>query len=123
MPLQFVFKTKFQSGNKGRNIINKSFRNISPVNFIGLVAIFECQSFNVVTTLDLTYNGSVLAREGTAYLLTFEGLVDTSAESPLCFKPLMPELTTAMYVVWRRGQQFTKAADVFLEEMKRVIEG
>ena len=78
---------------------------------------------NVVATLDLTYNGSVLAREGTGYLLTFEGLVDTSAESPLCFKPLMPELTTAMYVVWRRGQQFTKAADVFLEEMKRVIEG
>ena len=35
----------------------------------------------------------------------------------------MPELTTAMYVVWRRGQQFNKAADVFLEEMKRVIEG
>ena len=78
---------------------------------------------NVVTTLDLTYNGSVLAREGTGYLLTFEGLVDTSAESPLCFKPLMPELTTSMYVVWRRGQQFTKAADIFLEEMKRVIEG
>ena len=77
---------------------------------------------NVVVTLDLAYNGSVLAREGTGYLLTFDGLVDTSAESPLCFKPLKPELTTSMYVVWRRGQQFTKAGSVFLEELKRVIE-
>ena len=77
---------------------------------------------NVVVTLDLAYNGSVLAREGTGYLLSFDGLVDTSAESPLCFKPLKPELTTSMYVVWRRGQQFTKAGSVFLEEMKRVIE-
>ena len=77
---------------------------------------------NVVATLDLSFNGSVLAREGTGYLLTFEGLVDTSAESPLCFKPLKPELTTAMYVVWRRGQQFTKAAEIFLEEMRKVVD-
>jgi len=81
----------------------------------------DVAKLNVVATLDLSYNGSVLAREGVGYLLTFEGLTDTSADSPLCFKPLMPELTTSMYVVWRRGQQFTQAVKLFLKTMKTVL--
>ena len=80
----------------------------------------EVSRLDVVATLDLSYNGSVLAREGVGYLLTFDGLTDTSSDSPLCFKPLMPELTTSMYVVWRRGQQFTRAGEVFLEAVKTV---
>ena len=82
----------------------------------------DTANLNVVATLDLTYNGSVLAREGVGYLLTFDGLVDTSADSPLCFKPLMPELTTNMYVVWRRKQQFTRAGEVFLETIKDLLQ-
>ena len=80
----------------------------------------DVSKLNVVATLDLSYNGSVLAREGVGYLLTFDGLTDTSQNSSLCFKPLMPELTTSMYVVWRRGQQFTRSGEIFLEAMKAV---
>jgi len=32
------------------------------------------------------------------------------------------DISRVNVVVWRRGQQFTKAGSVFLEEMKRVIE-
>lgn len=78
------------------------------------------EKLNIVATLDLSYNGSVLSREGVGYLLTFEGLCDTGMDSALCFKPLMPELTTNMYVVWRRNQQFTRAGDVFLKAIKDV---
>ena len=80
----------------------------------------DISKLNVVATLDLSYNGSVLARGGVGYLLTFDGLTDTGADSPLCFKPLMPELVTNMYVVWRRGQQFTRAGEVFLETLRTV---
>ena len=80
----------------------------------------DISKLNVVATLDLSYNGSVLARGGVGYLLTFDGLTDTSNDSPLCFKPLMPELVTNMYVVWRRGQQFTRAGEVFLETLRTV---
>ncbi len=80
----------------------------------------ETEKLNVVASLDLTYNGSVLAKEGMGYLLTFEGLVNT-ADSPLCFKPLMPELTTSMYVIWRKHQNFTRAGEIFLEELKTVL--
>lgn len=81
----------------------------------------ETEKLNVVASLDLTYNGSVLAKEGVGYLLTFEGLVNTGSESDLCFKPLMPELTTSMYVIWRKHQNFTRAGEIFLEELKTVL--
>ncbi|MCR4676939.1 MAG: hypothetical protein K5634_06930 [Sphaerochaetaceae bacterium] len=72
-------------------------------------------------SLDLSYNGSVLVREGCGYMLTFDGLVNTGGNSTLCFKPLMPELTTPMYVIWRKHQRFTKAGEVFLDTLKTVI--
>ena len=81
----------------------------------------QVQRLNVVATLDLTYNGSVLAREGCGYLLTFDGLADTSEGSSLCFRPLRPELTTAMYVIWRRNQQFTRASHAFLETLRYIL--
>ena len=81
----------------------------------------DIEKLNVIATLDLSYNGSVLARDEVGYLLTFDGLTDTGKKSPLCFKPLMPELTTNMYVVWRRGQKFTRAGEIFLETMKNLV--
>jgi DNA-binding transcriptional LysR family regulator len=78
----------------------------------------DISRLNVVATLDLSYNGSVLARSGTGYLLTFDGLVDTGSDSKLCFRPLKPALTTAMYVVWRKHQHFTKAGELFLNEIR-----
>lgn len=73
---------------------------------------------HITATLNLTYNGSVLAREGLGYVLTFDKLVDTSAESELCFRPLTPTLETKLYIVWKKYQMFSPAAEVLLNEMK-----
>lgn len=81
----------------------------------------DIAKLNLIVGLDLSYNGSVLAKEGTGYLLTFDGLVDTSRSSRLCFRPLMPELTTNMYIIWRRGQQFTRAGELFLDTLRHVL--
>ncbi len=81
----------------------------------------DISRLNVIVGLDLSYNGSVLAKEGTGYLLTFDGLVDTNRTSRLCFRPLMPELTTNMYIIWRRGQQFTRAGELFLDTLRHVL--
>lgn len=66
----------------------------------------------------LSYNGSVFAREGLGYLLTFDHLVDTSKESGLAFRPLEPALTTKMYLVWKKYQVFTPIAERFLNKIK-----
>ena len=72
----------------------------------------------IVATINLTYNGSVLAREGLGYVLTFDKLADTSEQSELCFRPLTPKLETNLFIIWKKYQVFTPAAEVLLNEMK-----
>lgn len=67
----------------------------------------------------LSYNASVFTREGLGYLLTFEYLVNTSSESGLVFRPLYPELTTDMFIIWKKHQVFTPIAERFINELQK----
>ena len=66
----------------------------------------------------LSYNGSIFAKEGLGYLLTFDHLVDTSKESGLTFRPLSPKLETKIYLAWNKYQTFTPIAERFLMQVK-----
>ena len=70
----------------------------------------------------LSYNGSIFAREGLGYLLTFDKLIDTSTESGLVFIPLYPRLETRLYRAWNRHQAFTPIAERFLNLLKSSFE-
>lgn len=67
---------------------------------------------------NLFYNGTVFVKEGLGYLLTFDGLADTSSGSGLCFRPLEPALETKMFLIWKKYQVFTPIAELLLEAMK-----
>ncbi len=73
---------------------------------------------NLTGTVNLVYNGAVFVRAGMGYLLSFDKLADTGADSELCFRPLAPALETKMYVVWKKYQMFSPAAELLLAEMK-----
>ena len=66
-------------------------------------------------------NAGVLAREGLGYVLTFDKLINVGADSVLCFRPLTPALATKMYVVWKKYQVFTRAAEVLLGQLQRSL--
>jgi DNA-binding transcriptional LysR family regulator len=74
---------------------------------------------NIVATYDLIFNASVLVREGLGYALGFDKLVNTGAESVLCFRPLAPAVTSPMRLIWRKEQRLSRAAELFLETVKR----
>jgi DNA-binding transcriptional LysR family regulator len=74
---------------------------------------------NIVATYDLIFNASILVREGLGYALGFDKLVNTGSESILCFRPITPAVTSPMRLIWRKEQRFSKAAELFLEEVKR----
>ena len=78
----------------------------------------KVDQLNVTATINLTYNGTILAREGIGYVLTFDKLVNTSQESELCFRPLIPKLETKLYVIWKKYQVFSPAAELLLRGMK-----
>lgn len=77
----------------------------------------QLADLNFEGTFQLSYNGSIFVKEGLGYLLTFEHLIATT-ELGLVFKPLVPKLTTTLYVAWRKHQTFTPIAKRFLEEMQ-----
>lgn len=76
----------------------------------------------VVATTDLSYNGSVLVKQGLGNLLTFDGIIDTSPKSALCFRPLYPPLKNQMHIIWRKFQVFTRAEEIFLKNLKDRLE-
>lgn len=69
----------------------------------------------------LSYNGSIFAREGLGVLLTLDHLINTSSESDLAFIPLDPPLENKMYLVWKKYQIFSPIAEKFLEEIRDYI--
>lgn len=73
---------------------------------------------NATATINLAYNGSVLVREGIGYLLSFDKLANTSRESELCFRPLSPRLETHLYLIWKRYQVFSPAAELLLDKLR-----
>ena len=66
----------------------------------------------------LSYNGSMFAKEGLGYLLTFEHLIDTSADSGLVFRPLSPRLKSKLYLIWKKYQVFSPIAERFLKHLQ-----
>lgn len=76
---------------------------------------YDAEQLNIVTTCNLINTPVLMVEEGVACAFTFDGLVNISGGSPLCFRPLEPRLESGMYIVWKKYQVFSNAADKFME--------
>ena len=61
----------------------------------------------------LAYNGSVFVKEGLGYLRALDGLVDTSSENGLVFRPLSPALEVPLCLACGRRQTLTLSQSAF----------
>ena len=77
----------------------------------------EPAELHTVATYNLIYNASLMVDEGMGYAFTLDKLVNT-AGSNLCFRPLKPRLELGMYLVWKKSQLFSRAAELFLERLQ-----
>ena len=77
----------------------------------------EPSELHTVATYNLIYNASLMVDEGMGYAFTLDKLVNT-AGSNLCFRPLKPRLELGMYLVWKKSQLFSRAAELFLERLQ-----
>ena len=77
---------------------------------------------HIVATYNLIFNASILVREGVGYALGFDKLVYTGSDSILCFRPIVPTMTSPMRLIWRKEQRLAKAAQLFLPAVKRICE-
>lgn len=69
---------------------------------------------NIVATYNLLYNATLLAESGTGCVLCIDKILNTTGESKLCFRPLLPTVTAQLNVVWKKYQIFSQSAQIFL---------
>ncbi len=73
---------------------------------------------DIVATYNLLFNAALLARRGVGYVVSLEDIVDTSADSGLAFRPLDPPMHANITIAWKRYQEFSPAASVFLDKIR-----
>ena len=69
---------------------------------------------DIAMTYNLLFNASLLVEEGFGYAICFDRIINTPGDSKLCFRPLSPTIEIEMYMIWKRYQVFSKAAEKFL---------
>ena len=95
-----------------------SSRQNSDEGYIAGVFGIEKEKMNVVASGNLTYNKAMLVRSGLGCVLSSDAH-DFAEGSGLKFLPLKPGTETSMIFAWRKGHRLTKAAELFLEELKK----
>ncbi len=78
-------------------------------------------SKNVAGSYSLVYNGSLMVADGLGYMLCLDKILNVTGDSPLCFRPLMPEVKAHMSVVWKKYQVFSKPSQRFLETLRQTL--
>jgi DNA-binding transcriptional LysR family regulator len=76
------------------------------------------EALQIPATYNLAYNASLMAEENMGLVLTLEGLINASGDSPLVFRPLSPTLVLGMSVVWKKYPVFAPASAKFLEYLR-----
>lgn len=80
----------------------------------------ETEKLNIAATYNLLFNGSLMVEEGMGYAICFDNIINVSGESELCFRPLQPQITASMSIVWKKYQVVTKAAEKFLQRLQEI---
>ena len=81
---------------------------------INLLAKQAGAPLNIVATYNLLFNASLMTEEGLGYAIGLDKIINTSGNTNLTFRPLIPQLEIGMNFVWKKYQIFSKAAEIFL---------
>lgn len=79
------------------------------------------EKLNIASTYNLLFNGSLMVEEGMGYAVCFDKIINVSGDSSLCFRPLEPRITASMHIVWKKYRVLTKAAEMFLQRLRKKI--
>lgn len=78
----------------------------------------EFTGLNIVATYNLIYNASLLVEDGLGLAITFEGLINTSGNSLLTFRKLIPQQSITGHLIWKKYQVFSPAVQYFLDTLQ-----
>ena len=79
----------------------------------------DFEKLDVVATLNLVYNATILAESGIGHVVTLDGLVNTSEYSNLCFRFLEPRLESGLNIVWKNIRFFPRRLKCFFRKFRK----
>lgn len=74
---------------------------------------------NIVARGNLLYNLSLMVQQGMGYAVSLQGIVNTTGDSPLVFRPLSPPLHAAVHLAWMKSRPLSRPARLWLRELQR----
>lgn len=77
---------------------------------------------NIVGTYNLLFNATLLVSHHSCYALAFENLVSAQQDDTLTFRPLVPELTDPITLIWKNNQTPSSVATLFLKRLRANLE-
>ena len=86
-----------------------------------LASLADLSSLNVIATYNLVYNASLLVEDGLGYAICFDKLINTSGDSPLCFRPIVPRIKNVGNLIWKKYQIFSPAVQMFIDRIRSMI--
>jgi DNA-binding transcriptional LysR family regulator len=78
----------------------------------------DWSSLNIVATYNLVYNASLMVEDGLGYAVCFDRLINTTGDSPLCIRPIVPLIKTAGYLIWKKYQVLSPAVQMFIDRIR-----
>lgn len=91
----------------GQSLVHQQISNWFGVNL---------DQLEVVGTYTLLYNASLLVKTSNNAALCIDGIINTK-ENSLKFIPLNPPLTVNTNIIWKKGQVFSSASQVFRDTL------
>ena len=77
----------------------------------------DFEKLNVAFTSNLGTNAGVLAANGLGYPVSIEGAAKYWRDNILIQKKLYPEIKSSTVIAWRRHIPYSKAINLFIEEI------
>ena len=90
---------------------------VSRANGLDIFSGSQARKLQVAATYNLLYNASLMVEDGIGVAISFDGLVDTSENSSLCFRPLYPEISVSPSLIWKRHQKLSIISQLFIKQL------
>ena len=81
-------------------------------------SVAETRNLNIIGTYNLLFNASLLVESGACCALGFEKLINTTGDSPLCFRPLAGQKKTTGALICKKYQTFSPAVQLFIDQIR-----
>lgn len=75
---------------------------------------------HISATYSLLYNASIMVKDGLGIAIGLDRIINTEGNSALVFRPLSPNRTIRMSIVWKKYQILSKTSLAFLNELQKI---